>query len=88
MPERHLGLIPSVERGDLNSFFDQLGTKVLETIDVESLFKLADAPPLEIKESSLKNVKRRSSASLLLGMLPLTFIIKRISTCLKQPAPS
>lgn len=54
MPERHLGLIPSVERGDLNSFFDQLGTKVLETIDVESLFKLADAPPLEIKESQFK----------------------------------
>ncbi|WP_160723290.1 cobyrinate a,c-diamide synthase [Bacillus sp. USDA818B3_A] len=51
IPERHLGLIPSVERGDLTSYFDRLGDLVLETVDVQSLFGLAKAPALKIKES-------------------------------------
>ncbi|WP_028403302.1 cobyrinate a,c-diamide synthase [Ectobacillus panaciterrae] len=54
IPERHLGLIPSVERGELDSFFDQLGDLVLETIDVDRLYELAQAPALEIKESQFK----------------------------------
>lgn len=51
IPERHLGLIPSIERGDLTSYFDRLGDLVLETVDVESLYGLANAPALKIKES-------------------------------------
>jgi cobyrinic acid a,c-diamide synthase len=54
IPERHLGLIPSVERGELDSFFDQLGNLVLETVDVERLYELAQAPVLEIKESQFQ----------------------------------
>jgi cobyrinic acid a,c-diamide synthase len=53
IPERHLGLIPSVERGELNSFFEQLGNSVLGTVDVERIYELADAPALEISESVL-----------------------------------
>lgn len=55
IPERHLGLVPSVERGELDSFFDQLGEMVLETVDVEQLYELAQAPELEIVESQFKN---------------------------------
>ncbi|MFX3623855.1 MAG: cobyrinate a,c-diamide synthase [Ectobacillus sp.] len=57
IPERHLGLIPSVERGELDSFFDQLGNLVLETVDVEKLYELAQAPPLEITESQFGRKK-------------------------------
>jgi cobyrinic acid a,c-diamide synthase len=51
IPERHLGLIPSVERGELNPFFDQLGELILATVDVDSLFELSQCSPLAVKES-------------------------------------
>ncbi len=60
IPERHLGLIPSVERGELNPFFDTLGDLVLETVDVESLYELAKASPLEIKESQFKRREKEA----------------------------
>ena len=54
IPERHLGLIPSMERGELDPFFDQLGTLVTETIDIDQLLQLAVAEPLMVsKESSI-----------------------------------
>lgn len=46
IPERHLGLIPSVERGELDPFFDQLGKMVLKTVDIDQLYKLAESPVL------------------------------------------
>ena len=47
IPERSLGLIPSIERGELDPFFERLGDLVLETIDMEKLFEISVAPPLE-----------------------------------------
>jgi cobyrinic acid a,c-diamide synthase len=47
IPERHLGLVPSVERGELNDFFARLGQLVSETIDMEQLLTLAEAPELD-----------------------------------------
>ncbi|MEE6132481.1 cobyrinate a,c-diamide synthase [Priestia sp. GS2] len=47
MPERHLGLIPSIERGDLQPFFHELSEAILKTIDVEKIYKLAKAPTLK-----------------------------------------
>ncbi|CRK83257.1 cobyrinate a,c-diamide synthase [Neobacillus massiliamazoniensis] len=58
IPERHLGLIPSVERGELDPFFDQLGDSILETIDVETLYELAKATPLKVKESQFRRKER------------------------------
>ncbi|MCH6264442.1 cobyrinate a,c-diamide synthase [Neobacillus citreus] len=52
IPERHLGLIPSIERGELAPFFDQLGDLVLETIDMDMLLELAVAEPLPVSEKS------------------------------------
>jgi len=46
MPERHLGLIPAIERGELDTFFNELGNLMLKTIDFDMLYKLAEAPPL------------------------------------------
>lgn len=47
IPERHLGLIPSMERGELDSFFDKLGTLISETVDIEKLLDIAVAEPLK-----------------------------------------
>ncbi|WP_156289600.1 cobyrinate a,c-diamide synthase [Oceanobacillus salinisoli] len=46
IPERHLGLIPSIERGDLDSFFGRLGDLVIETVDMDKLLELSVAEPL------------------------------------------
>jgi cobyrinic acid a,c-diamide synthase len=53
IPERHLGLVPSIERGELEPFFEKLGDLVLETIDVDRLYKLAEAPDLVVQEHQL-----------------------------------
>lgn len=49
IPERHLGLIPSLERGELDGFFDELADLVEQTISVDQVFELASAPRLEAK---------------------------------------
>ncbi|MED4401973.1 cobyrinate a,c-diamide synthase [Metabacillus fastidiosus] len=49
IPERHLGLVPSVERGELDPFFDQLGELVSESIDLDQLYELVKAPPVSIE---------------------------------------
>ncbi|BCJ86098.1 cobyrinate a,c-diamide synthase [Effusibacillus dendaii] len=54
LPERHLGLIPAVERGELNGLFDRLADKVSSTIDLEQLARLAaDVSELEPPSVSL-----------------------------------
>lgn len=47
IPSRHLGLIPAIERGELDTFFDKLGALMAETIDLELLLALTKAPALE-----------------------------------------
>jgi cobyrinic acid a,c-diamide synthase len=59
IPERHLGLIPSMERGELDSFFDKLGTLVSETVDIDRLLELAFAEPLEASRKSSIFEKQR-----------------------------
>lgn len=41
MPSRHLGLIPAIERGELQPFFHQLGDLINATVDVEKIFELS-----------------------------------------------
>ncbi|MBM7703735.1 cobyrinate a,c-diamide synthase [Metabacillus iocasae] len=58
IPERHLGLIPSIERGELDSFFSKLGDLILETVDFDRLLKLSVASSLKRTEApSLFNNK-------------------------------
>jgi cobyrinic acid a,c-diamide synthase len=59
IPERHLGLIPSIERGELHPFFERLGNLVLETIDVDSLYNLAEASSITLKESQFKRREKQ-----------------------------
>lgn len=59
IPERHLGLIPSIERGELDPFFQTLGDLVSETIDMDKLLDLSIADPVpSSKDSSLFNKKK------------------------------
>lgn len=47
IPSRHLGLVPAIERGELDSFFDKLGSLMAETIDLDQLLNLTKAPILQ-----------------------------------------
>lgn len=48
MPERHLGLIPAIERGDMDKFFSQLADLMEATIDLDGLLKITQSsPPIE-----------------------------------------
>ncbi|WP_077210557.1 cobyrinate a,c-diamide synthase [Bacillus dakarensis] len=62
IPERHLGLIPSIERGELDSFFDKLGELIEETIDLEQLLEISKAQPLRIEEPSSLFIKKKEAA--------------------------
>jgi cobyrinic acid a,c-diamide synthase len=53
IPERHLGLIPSIERGELDVFFAELGKRVAKTVDLDALLELAEAPELNVPRSYL-----------------------------------
>lgn len=50
IPERHLGLIPAVERGELQPLFQQLSDLIEERIDLDSLLKIAEGAP-DLEES-------------------------------------
>ncbi|BDH60419.1 cobyrinate a,c-diamide synthase [Lysinibacillus sp. PLM2] len=52
IPERHLGLIPSIERGELEPFFEKMGDLIAETIDLEKLLEIAEAEPFKVSETS------------------------------------
>ncbi|WP_408010313.1 cobyrinate a,c-diamide synthase [Pseudalkalibacillus sp. A8] len=53
IPERHLGLVPSIERGELEPFFQQLGELVERTVDIDKLLQLSEKKPLQGAASSL-----------------------------------
>jgi cobyrinic acid a,c-diamide synthase len=53
IPERHLGLIPSIERGELQPFFQQLGELAEKTIDIDEIIKLSKANVLQGDSASL-----------------------------------
>ncbi|MBG9796294.1 cobyrinate a,c-diamide synthase [Brevibacillus laterosporus] len=42
VPERHLGLIPAIERGEMEPWFDLLAEKIEATVDLELLLSLAN----------------------------------------------
>ncbi|MCF2944672.1 cobyrinate a,c-diamide synthase [Paenibacillus tarimensis] len=48
IPERHLGLVPSIERGELDGLFEQLAELVEQTVDLEQLLKLAECESIDM----------------------------------------
>lgn len=61
IPERHLGLVPSVERGELNPLFDRLAELMAETVDLEQIWALAEAEPFYVEPRMFAQVPLRES---------------------------
>lgn len=54
MPERHLGLVPAVERGELDPLFEKLADVIEQGLDLDALLAIAEsAPPLVGSETPL-----------------------------------
>ncbi len=53
IPSRHLGLIPAIERGELNPFFKRLANLISETIDIDRLYQLAETTEILNEASGL-----------------------------------
>lgn len=54
IPERHLGLVPAVERGELEPLFQRVAEQIRAGTDLEALRVLADsAPPLSLPAQPL-----------------------------------
>ncbi|MBU7592742.1 cobyrinate a,c-diamide synthase [Metabacillus halosaccharovorans] len=51
MPSRHLGLVPAIERGDLDSYFDRLSEAIEKTVDIEKLLEITKTQSLEVSAS-------------------------------------
>ncbi|MBM7587615.1 cobyrinic acid a,c-diamide synthase [Bacillus pakistanensis] len=51
MPSRHLGLVPAIERGDLDSYFDSLAAAIEETVDMEQLLEMTKTQSLDVAAS-------------------------------------
>lgn len=53
IPERHLGLVPAIERGELEPLFQRAADVLMEGTDLDLLLELAaSAPPLNAEEVS------------------------------------
>ncbi len=51
MPSRHLGLVPAIERGDLDSYFDSLAEAIEETVDIVQLLEITKTQSLDVSAS-------------------------------------
>lgn len=58
IPERHLGLIPSIERGELEPLFESLADLVTANIDVERLIELSACEPVTFEQSLFTSVAK------------------------------
>lgn len=53
LPSRHLGLVPAIERGELDSYFEKLAEEVEKTINLDQLLKVAETKALAKMEPSI-----------------------------------
>ncbi|WJQ82873.1 cobyrinate a,c-diamide synthase [Brevibacillus brevis] len=66
IPERHLGLVPSVERGELTPLFEKLADLIAETVDLEQIWELAKAEPLQAEPALF--APRKASANVTIAV--------------------
>lgn len=50
LPSRHLGLVPAIERGELDPYFDELADAIEATVDLDLLLQITKAA--ELKQTS------------------------------------
>lgn len=64
IPERHLGLVPSVERGELDELFHTLGELISATIDLDRIWKMAETNDIKEKKSSIFTKKKPAAVKI------------------------
>ncbi|MFS1516574.1 cobyrinate a,c-diamide synthase [Bacillus sp. SCS-151] len=64
IPERHLGLVPSIERGELDHFFAILGNLVSETIDLDLLYELAESKGIDHHPTGIFDIQHTQSVKI------------------------
>ncbi|WP_088102335.1 cobyrinate a,c-diamide synthase [Halalkalibacter urbisdiaboli] len=65
IPSRHLGLIPALERGEHQSFFDELADVFTKQVDLEAIKQLArTAPELTYKTASFTQKPKPASVKI------------------------
>lgn len=57
IPERHLGLVPSIERGELEPLFQRLADLVSATVDLDEILNIAESVPLVEAETKFFSKK-------------------------------
>lgn len=61
LPSRHLGLVPAIERGDLDDYFDELANAIEETVDLDQLLEITEAPEIKVDFSIFEKKPDRKS---------------------------
>ncbi|MET3291057.1 UNVERIFIED_CONTAM: cobyrinic acid a,c-diamide synthase [Brevibacillus sp. OAP136] len=73
-PERHLGLVPAVERGELQPWLDLLAEKVAATVDLDQLLAITEQHASFDKPEPILFTKRDNE-----GLEPVTIAVARDS---------
>ncbi|MBP2240960.1 cobyrinic acid a,c-diamide synthase [Cytobacillus eiseniae] len=60
MPERHLGLVPSIERGELKPFFDLLSETIQQNFDLAHLYQIMGSQTIESSKALFGTQKKES----------------------------
>ncbi len=93
VPERHLGLVPSIERGELGGFFDALAERLQQTTDMDKLLELSElADELGLPPSPANRIfaepARKYPVTLLSPATPRSIsTTRKISSCWSCTAP-
>jgi cobyrinic acid a,c-diamide synthase len=69
LPARHLGLIPVLERGEMDDFLDALGRFTAEHVDMEQVWQAAQVPSNRNKSLSVQTTAGSTSAQLFPSLL-------------------
>ncbi|WP_373228677.1 cobyrinate a,c-diamide synthase [Cohnella sp.] len=64
IPERHLGLVPSIERGELAPLFDKLADLVTANIDLDKLIELSSSKPVTFNETLFPSIPLRAKVKI------------------------
>ena len=85
IPSRHLGLIPAIERGELNPFFDKLAHLSHGNDRYRSAISIGKTTDISSESQDIfEQQKKRTCTLPLQKMQPLIFIIRKILSCLKH----
>jgi cobyrinic acid a,c-diamide synthase len=79
IPERHLGLVPAIERGELNPLIERAADVIEQGVDLDCLLSIAqtagELPPVEVPLFNFSDTCTRSGISLQSTMFHATIAV-------------